>query len=129
MSIGKRLRQAIDASGMNITEFSASTEIPYRTLQQYLSDNRSPAAEALTKICAQTSIDINWLLLGQGEMYRTQQPANDGGRVLSQRQTGMLDLFDVLDEKQQREILAAAEEKERLNRMEQELGEIRKKLG
>ncbi|POZ51329.1 helix-turn-helix domain-containing protein [Methylovulum psychrotolerans] len=129
MNICTRLRQAIDDSGMNIREFSESTGVPYVTLQQYLAGKRSPATEALSKICIQTNININWLLTGQGEMHRAPQAANDAEKELSRRQAGMLELFNALDEKQQREILSVAEEKERLNRMEQELGEIRKKLG
>jgi len=128
MSIGKRLRQAIDMSGLNVTEFSISTGIPYRTLQQYLADNRAPAAEALTKICEQTNIDINWLLTDQGSMYRDQAAAS-AEDTLDQRHTALLGLFDALSEDQQREILAAAQEKERLNKMEQQLSGLLKKLG
>lgn len=130
MSIGKRLRQAIDNSNQKVTEFSEVTGIPYRTLQQYLSDNRAPASEALTKICEQTNIDVHWLLTGQGVMYRTPpQPANDAAESLSHRHAALLGLFDGLDEKQQREILSIAEEKERLNRLEQMLGDVLKKVG
>ncbi|MGR9014143.1 MAG: helix-turn-helix domain-containing protein [Gammaproteobacteria bacterium] len=127
MSIGKRLRQAIDTSGLNVTEFSVSTGIPYRTLQQYLADNRAPAAEALTKICEQSSIDINWLLTNQGSMYRSQVASPEDS--LNQRHASLLSLFDVLSEDQQREILSAAQEKERLNRLEQQLSGLIKKLG
>lgn len=128
MSVGKRLRQVIAHSNMKVKEFSDLTGIPYRTLQQYLSDDRSPATDALTKICVQTSIDIHWLLTGQGPMYRNQSLPNPE-QTLRHRHSALLALFDALDEDQQREILTTAQEKERLNKIEEQLSGILKKLG
>ena len=45
----------------------------------------------------------------------------------SKRHTALLQLYDALNEDQQREILAIAREKERLNNMERLLNEILKK--
>lgn len=129
MSIGKRLREAIDSSGLKINEFSEVSGIPYRTLQQYLSDSRSPATEALIKICTQTSINIHWLLTGQGVMRRELSVQEEPGQYLSKRHDALLGLFDALNEDQQREILTVAEEKERLNRVEKMLDEMLKKVG
>ncbi len=129
MSIGKRLRLVIDTSGSKVTEFSDSTGIPYRTLQQYLSDKRSPATEALTKICEQTSIDVHWLLTGQGTMHRNVNIIENHEETLSKRHIALLQLFDSLEDDQQREILTAAQEKERLNKMEVLLDDLLKKVG
>jgi len=38
-------------------------------------------------------------------------------------------MFDSLNEDQKREILSSAQEKERMNRMEELLGEVLKKVG
>jgi len=74
MSIGKRLRQAIINKGMNLKEFSKNSKIPYRTLQEYLTDSRMPGGESLIKIDAELSINISWLLTGKGEIYRENKP-------------------------------------------------------
>ncbi len=68
MSIGNRLRSAIDEMGVNMKEYSISSGIPYRTLMEYLSNNRSPGAEALMGI-AGTGINIQWLLTGVGGKF------------------------------------------------------------
>lgn len=128
MNIGKRLRQAIEDSNQKVTEFSEITGIPYVTLQQYLSNKRSPATEALTKICFHTNIDMNWLLTGQGAMYRN-TVEESGEATLSKRHTALLELYDALGEDQQREILTTAQEKERLNRLELLLDDLLKKVG
>lgn len=128
MSIGKRLRLAIDASNLKVKGFSELTEIPYRSLQQYLSEDRSPAADVLTKICAQTNIDINWLLTGQGSMYRDQLQAG-AEDTRESRRAALLAIHDALDDDWQRGLLSVAQEKQRLNKMEQQLSGILKKLG
>lgn len=61
-------------------------------------------------------------------MYRD-QPTVNPEESLDQRNTALLTLFAALNEDQQREILAAAQEKERLNKMEQQLSGLLKKLG
>lgn len=72
-SISTRLRHAIelcapaggeaDGEKWSLKVFSKETEIPYRTLQDYLSGARLPGADALQKM-AKKGIDINWVLLG-----------------------------------------------------------------
>lgn len=72
-SISIRLRHAIelcaptgdeaDGEKWSLKVFSKETEIPYRTLQDYLSGARLPGADALQKM-AKKGIDINWVLLG-----------------------------------------------------------------
>lgn len=69
MSIGQRLRTAINSGHLNLTEFSIKSEIPYTTLSQYLADDRKPGTDALIKIFSTSFININWLLTGQGQMY------------------------------------------------------------
>lgn len=72
MSFGNRLREAIEKKGETYRAFSERTGIPYRTLQQYLRDERAPGAEALIKILTHSDISLYHLLLGVGEMYHEQ---------------------------------------------------------
>ena len=66
MSIGKRLRWLMKIEGSSIKDLSERCQIPYRTIQQYLSDKRKPGADHLKKI-AEAGIDLHWLLLGYDE--------------------------------------------------------------
>ena len=70
MSIGKRLRKAIKDTNMKITDFSRYSGIPYTTIQEYIYDNRMPGGESLLKICTNLSVSMDWLMTGEGEMYK-----------------------------------------------------------
>lgn len=71
MSVKDRLKILINKLGLKIVDFSRKTGIPYRTLQNYLSGQRSPSTENLQKITAQLGANINWLLTGEGEMFKS----------------------------------------------------------
>ena len=70
MNIEQRLREIILLKNNSLKEFSEKADIPYITLQQYLAGNRKPGMDALIKIGIQLNISIDWLLTGEGEMYR-----------------------------------------------------------
>lgn len=66
-----RLRFAITnyaAGAISYKSFAGLIDIPYRTLQNYLSGERSPNLEALEKLAA-NGINIHWLVTGQGTPY------------------------------------------------------------
>lgn len=69
MSINERLRQVIEAKGMTIKSFAQSVGIPLRSVHNYLSGEREPNAEVLIKIAQAMSVNLNWLLLNQDEMF------------------------------------------------------------
>lgn len=69
MSIKNRLKYIIDCNNLNLKEFSEITNIPYRTLQNYLLGLREPNIDILKKLSTQLGININWLLTGEGEPY------------------------------------------------------------
>ncbi len=73
MGIGKRLRKAILSKNSTLKEFSQKSKIPYITLQQYVADNQKPGANALIEISKCLNISIDWLLIGQGNMYNPPQ--------------------------------------------------------
>lgn len=64
MSLGTRLRQFIKLNGMTVRQFEKATEIPYRSIHEYLSDKRKPGAEHLAKMI-DAGVDIEWLLTGK----------------------------------------------------------------
>jgi transcriptional regulator with XRE-family HTH domain len=124
MSVGERLKAAIDGSGMSMVKFSEQTGIAYRTLQQYVAGDRQPGAEGLAKISAHSSVDVNWLLTGEGEMYR----APPAAPALSPEEAAVLALYRQLDGDARREIQTVAEEKKRLREVESQLQEMRREL-
>lgn len=69
MCIVDRLNHLIETSGMTIKAFSEQTEIPYRSVQSYLRAERELSIEAAIKIAIAFDISLNWLVLGQGEIY------------------------------------------------------------
>ncbi|EHO47715.1 helix-turn-helix domain-containing protein [Haemophilus sp. oral taxon 851] len=70
MSISERLKQVIEDKNLNIKAFSEISGIPYRSVQNYLRNEREPNVEALIKLKEAMNIDINWLLTGEGKMFR-----------------------------------------------------------
>ena len=69
MNISDRLKALLDAQSLTIKAFSELTEIPYRSVQNYLREERDPNAEALNKICEKMNVNLNWLITGNGEMF------------------------------------------------------------
>ncbi len=68
--IGARLRYAIKTRGESFRAFSERTGIPYRSLQQYLGEERLPGADVLIRMAVRGGIDLHFLLLGEGSPSR-----------------------------------------------------------
>ncbi len=81
------------------------------------------------KVAAENGLCLDWLLLGEQPMYRNRVAEQPATYDLDQRHRNLLALFDSLGGEQQQEILAAAQKENRLNRLEQQLSELSKKLG
>lgn len=69
MCISERLKLVLDAKNMTVTEFSNVTGISYRSAMNYLNEGREPSSDVLIKIHNGLDIDINWLLVGNGNMF------------------------------------------------------------
>lgn len=63
-TIGARLRGVIWFRREKITGFAASISTPYRTLQNYLRDERKPGPDHLARL-AGAGVDIAWLVTGR----------------------------------------------------------------
>jgi bacteriophage CI repressor helix-turn-helix domain len=70
MSIVARLREVMECKGLNIKAFAEVLDVPYRTLQNYLLNERDPSAEVLIKVSDVLNVDLNWLMCGEGDMFR-----------------------------------------------------------
>ena len=71
MSISNRLREVMEYKGLSIKAFAELLDMPYRTLQNYLLNERDPSAEVLIKISDVLNVDLNWLIRSEGSMFRT----------------------------------------------------------
>ncbi|AHG74522.1 Transcriptional regulator [Mannheimia sp. USDA-ARS-USMARC-1261] len=76
MSISNRLREVMEYKGLNIKAFAELLDVPYRTLQNYLLNERDPSAEVLIKVSDVLNVDLNWLMLGKGDMFRSSTNEN-----------------------------------------------------
>ena len=125
MSIAARLRSVLDKKGLSIKEASDLVGIPYRTLQNYLLDEREPNAKALSAIRTHLGISVDWLLTGEGTMTgEAPQQEQTGAFTVNPQEEAILELFRSLGEAGRREIQSAAEEKKRLMDVEQRLKDL-----
>ena len=125
MSIATRLRSVLDKKGLSIKEASDLVGIPYRTLQNYLLDEREPNAKALSAIRTHLGISVDWLLTGEGSMAGVPPLQVQAGTAPENSQEeAILELFRSLGEAGRREIQIAAEEKKRLMDVEQRLKDL-----
>ncbi len=83
----ERLKRAFDYQSM--AEIARRLEVPHATIRNYF-QGRLPAPEVLIKIADETNVSLNWLLLGQGEMYVSGATA-DIGRLIEDRIARMID--------------------------------------
>jgi transcriptional regulator with XRE-family HTH domain len=83
----ERLKRAFDYQSM--AEIARRLEVPHATIRNYF-QGRLPAPEVLIKIADETNVSLNWLLLGQGEMFVSGATA-DIGRLIEDRIARMID--------------------------------------
>ncbi|RDE71933.1 XRE family transcriptional regulator [Haemophilus sputorum] len=103
MSISERLKQIIESKKLNIKEFSELSGIPYRSVQNYLRNEREPNVEALMKLHTQLGINLNWLVSGNGEMLTDKTDILD----LTKLEKELLVSFQSCDNSTQRKISLA----------------------
>lgn len=64
----KRIRES---KNLSIAKLSEIIGIPARTLTAYERSERTPSIELVSQLCKKMSVNINWFLTGNGEMYIT----------------------------------------------------------
>ena len=124
MGIGGRIREAVESLGLTLKQAAERCEIPYSSMQNWAGGHREPRPDALITIGSRLGISIDWLLSGEGPMHRGEVGQIGQGAAESPREQALLALWRELDEDTQREIQRAAEEKKRLNTLEQRVSEL-----
>ena len=102
--------------------------LPYRTLQNYLLDEREPNAKAMSAIRTHLGISVDWLLTGEGAMFPSVSRETSETLAANKQEEAILELFRSLGEAGKREIQSAAEEKKRLMDVEQRLKDLTEAL-
>ncbi|WMR35702.1 helix-turn-helix transcriptional regulator [Metapseudomonas otitidis] len=75
-------------------------------------------------VALERGVSLDWLLTGEGSMYRENGGNTPAEPADSPRERAMLALWRELDEEAQRDIQRHAEEKKRLNTLEQRVSEL-----
>ncbi|KMK50995.1 hypothetical protein RO21_08860 [[Actinobacillus] muris] len=70
MNISDRLNQLIELKKLNIKDFAEQCDIPYRSMYNYVRGEREPNLEALSKIGQTFNVNLNWLITGNGEIFK-----------------------------------------------------------
>ncbi len=72
MSFGERLKEFIDFKRMNIRSFEIKSTLKNGTIYRVVKNNTSLNGDSITAIGKKWSdLNLNWLLLGEGEMLKT----------------------------------------------------------
>jgi transcriptional regulator with XRE-family HTH domain len=75
----------------SMAEIARIVDVPHATVRNYFS-GRLPAPEVLIKIANATNISLNWLLLGQGEMYAAKRRSIDLNGLLEEKIDELLEM-------------------------------------
>lgn len=84
--VSGRLRDELSRKGVSLRELSDFSDVPYRTLQEYVADKRAPGADALLRMCAALRVNPLWLLTGLGKRELQVEP----GQGLILRKTDLV---------------------------------------
>lgn len=93
MSIKERLRLVIESQNTTVKDFAELVDTPLRTLHNYLNSGKEPSSEFLSKVAEKLNINLNWLLLNQGEMYIA-----DKGATLNADESELLHQYRAINE-------------------------------
>lgn len=68
----KRIKSIMKEEGMSELQFSKRINVPHSSVSGYLAEKVAPSAKFITSIIDEFStISTEWLLRGEGEMYKT----------------------------------------------------------
>lgn len=103
MSPYERLRVAIESSGLTLKDYAKQAGIPHKTLQNYATGTRKLGVEAMIKMCAQMGLNLNWLLVGEGDML-----VMSGDTSKPDLRGELCDVVDQLSDEQKNALLVLA---------------------
>ncbi|WP_141056310.1 MULTISPECIES: helix-turn-helix domain-containing protein [Tepidiphilus] len=132
-TIADRLRMWRMHLGLTQKEFSSLTGLHIGVVRKYENGVNVPGGEALVAI-AKTGVNLNWLLLGQGDMCAETSSESPAPRDTYLRKIDAVKgLLDGLDEDRRNavleEIFSRVQEAKRVADLEELVREMARKLG
>ena len=94
MNTSERLKRIMEVKGFNLKTFAEQADIPYRTLQNYILSGREPNAEALIKLHSRLGVNLNWLMIGEGEMFSNEIETLN----LTQKEQALINHYQTMSE-------------------------------
>ncbi len=78
MSASERIREAAALKGMTLKEFSEAAGFSYRTVQNYVGEERGVGSDFLAALSSKMGISATWVLTGLGApMLKDKHPIDD----------------------------------------------------
>ncbi len=69
--MNERFKQLRKATGLSQTEFAERVNLKRNTIASYEAGVREPVSAILELICREFGVNKDWLLTGEGEMFKT----------------------------------------------------------
>ncbi len=76
-NVSERISRILKDSRKSQSDFAQSIGVSDRTLRAYLSDSTNPSIDAIQSMAEYYNANCNWIILGEGPIYRDQTPANN----------------------------------------------------
>lgn len=76
MTTNQRLKELLYALNINATELATRLSVTKSTISSALNGNSLPSSKVLMPLGEVFNVNINWLLLGQGEMFLNGDQSN-----------------------------------------------------
>jgi transcriptional regulator with XRE-family HTH domain len=115
MMLSERLKKIVEDSRLSLPKFSGLMGVSKSTLINYRDGIRIPSADFLEKICTEFNVNPTWLLMGEGEPYKTESQAGEAGPQPEKGQVRehgeeLLKIAPAIDAEALRKIIAGVEE-------------------
>lgn len=122
MAIGKRVRELRKSLSLTQQELADKINVNRAYLGEIEIGRKDVSLNFLQSLIAAYSVNLNWLLTGEGNTYREEPP-------MDRKLKAMQELFEGLTEQQRGEILSVVAEKKRINELIEEVGDLKKRVG
>jgi len=77
-----RIRQLMEYSGFTSSQFADGIEVPRAILSHIMSGRNKPSLDVILKVAAKyTDVNLEWLILGKGEMLKKLAPDSTENQV------------------------------------------------
>jgi transcriptional regulator with XRE-family HTH domain len=130
-TINERIAFVRDTKAMKQKDFAELIGVPRSSLSEIESGKRSASIDVIVGISTYfKEISVDWLLTGEGDMYRQNSP-NQGldSNNADLHTAKVVQMYEALNDVQQREILSALEEKKQLNNLMEAVHQLQLKVG